>query len=292
MPVSRIKTRIIGVLVLLALAALGGCSSVRLGYNNGAWLTWWWLDGYVDFSAEQAPQVRRGLEQLFEWHRATQVPAYAALLASAQTQITEPTTPALACRWQEQVRELLEPTLQRALALAAEQLPGLSEAQFRHIAQRYAKGNEGMRDEFLQPDAAERRAASVKRVLDRAERLYGRLDEAQTGIIRDGVTASPFDPELWLNERQRRQRDVLATLRRLAAAHADADERLAALRMLLAYTERSPDPAYRSYQLKLTQYNCAFAAQIHNATTPAQRLRAREVLKDWEDDLRSLIAAP
>ncbi len=289
---SRIKTRIIGVLVLLALAMLGGCSSLRLGYNNGAQLAWWWLDGYVDFNSEQAPQVKRGLEQLFDWHRAAQLPAYAALLAGAQAQITEPTTPALACGWQDRVREQLEPTLQRALLLAAEQLPGLAEPQFRHIAQRYAKGNEEMRDEFLQPDAAERQAASVKRALERAERLYGRLDETQAGIVRDGVAASPFDPDLWLKERQRRQREVLATLRRLAAERAEADQRLAALRMLLAHTERSPDPVYRSYQAKLTDYNCAFAARIHNATTPKQRLHARETLKDWEDDLLALMAAP
>ena len=78
---------------------------------------------------------------------------------------------------------------------------------------------------------------------------------------------------------------------RLVAERADRDARVAALRALLARTERSPDPEYRAYQVKLTQYNCGFAAQIHNATTVDQRQKARERLKGWEEDLRALVAS-
>lgn len=289
---SRIKTSIIGLLLLAASALLGGCSSVRLAYNNAPQLAWWWLDGYVDFSREQAPRVKQGLDALFDWHRSTQLPAYVALLATAAQQATEPTTPELACRWQMQVRELLEPTLQRALQLTAEQSAGLGEPQFKHLAQRYAKGNDEMRDDFLQPDLAERQAKSVERAVERAERLYGRLAPAQLQVLREGVAASPFDPELWLQERQRRQREVLDTLRRLAAEKAEPDQRLAAMRALAAHTERSPNLAYRAYQLKLVDYNCALAARLHNAAGAAQRQKAREVLKGWEEDLRALAAPP
>jgi len=147
-----------------------------------------------------------------------------------------------------------------------------------------------MRSDFLQDDAGERLTASVKRAVDRAERLYGRLDEDQRRLVRRGVIESPFDPALWLKERQRRQREVQATLRRLVAERADAGQRLAALRLLAERTERSPDPVYRAYQLKLGEYNCDFAARIHNATTPAQRQQARATLAGWEDDLRALMA--
>jgi hypothetical protein len=42
--------------------------------------------------------------------------------------------------------------------------------------------------------------------------------------------------------------------------------------------------------VKLAEYNCGLAAQIHNATTAAQRQKARDTLKGWEEDLRSLVA--
>jgi uncharacterized coiled-coil protein SlyX len=106
------------------------------------------------------------------------------------------------------------------------------------------------------------------------------------------VAASPFDPQAWLAERERRQRDTLQTLRRLTAERADRDRTIAALRMLTERMEISQDPAYRAYQQRLAEYNCAFGAQLHNATTPAQRQAAREQLKTWEGDLRALAAPP
>jgi hypothetical protein len=291
---SRWKTWIIGTLrvlsVALSVAWMAGCSSVPLAYNNGPQLAWWWVDGYFDFSREQTPAVKQGLDKLFDWHRSTQIAIYLPLLGAAQAQITEATTAAQACRWQDQVRDLLEPTLDRALNGAADVLPSLGEAQFKHLEQRYVKVLAEMRDDYLQPDPAERNQQSVKRALERAERLYGRLDEAQRRVVKAGVVASPFNPDLWWQERQRRQRDTLQTLRRLAADKADRDQRLAALRTLVARVERSPDATYRAYQVKLADYNCGLAAQIHNATTPAQRKQARENLKEWETDLRQLMA--
>ncbi len=288
----RIKSVIIGVALLLAGSLLTGCGALRLGYSNGPQLAWWWLDGYFDFASAQAPQVKAGIERWFDWHRGTQLAEYAALLAAAQQPVTEPTSAQQACQWQARVRDLVDPALQRAVIEFADVVPGLGEAQLRHLEQRYAKVNEEMRSDFLQPDAAERQRESVKRAVERAERLYGRLGEAQRKVIAAGVAASPFNPELWLSERQRRQRDTLQTLRRLVAERADRDTRIAALRALAARFERSSDPEYRAYQARLGDYNCAFAAQIHNATTAAQRQKAREQLKDWEDDLRALLAPP
>lgn len=286
---SRIKNTIIGVAAALILVLLQGCSAVRLAYGNGPQLTWWWLDGYVDFSREQAPLVKGALERYFDWHRATQLPDFVALLASARAQVLEPTTPAAACRWQEQIRARLDPSLERALGDAADLLPALGEAQFRHLEQRYAKIMDEMRSDYLQPDPALRLRESQQRAVDRAERLYGTLEAPQRRVIRDGVVASPFDPEAWAAERARRQKDTVQTLRRLVAERADRDTRVAALRTLVARVERSPDPAYRAYQIRLNEYNCAFAAQIHNATTPAQRRQASANIKDWEDDLRALM---
>jgi hypothetical protein len=288
MRLSLIKAVIIGGLLMM----LAACSTIRLTYNNGAQLAWWWLDGYVDFSNVQEPLVKNAIDRWFEWHRRTQLPDYAALLASAQAQVLEPTTPAQACQWQQQVLDRLDPALERALAQAAEFVPGLGDAQWHHIEQRFAKANAEIRHDFLQPRPDERLEASVKRAVDRAESFYGSIDDAQRRVIAAGVAASPFDPEAWLAERERRQRDSVQTLRNLVAERADRDRIHAALRVLVERFERSPDPAYRSYQQRLGAYNCAFAAQIHNATTLAQRRVARERMKGWEDDLRALAAAP
>jgi len=285
MPQSLIKAAIIGVL----LALMSGCSTLRLAYGNGSQLAWWWLDGYVDFSSEQSPRAKESIDRFFAWHRATQLADYIVVLGQAQAQVLEPVSPATACRWQQLLRDRVDPALERAIDQFTDLVPGLGEAQFRHLDQRFAKNRGEMRRDYLQPKPDDRHQAAVDRVVERAEQLYGRIGDAQRQVIAAGVAASPFDAQAWLAERERRQRDTVATLRRLVADRADRDETGAALRVLVERAERSPDPAYREYQVRLNDYNCAFAARVHNSTTPAQREAARERLKGWEDDLRSLL---
>jgi len=286
------KSAIIG-LWLLALLLLGGCSAVRIGYNQAPTLAWWWLDGYMDFDAEQAPKVKEALNQWFAWHRTTQLPDYANLLASAQVQVLQPVTPQQVCRWADDLRQRLSVAFAQGVPVAAEQLPTLRPEQLAHLERRYRKSNRDFEDDFLQQEADERLKAAVKRTVDRAEMLYGRLDERQRQLVAAGVAASPFDPAAWLAERQAVQNDTLQTLARLTAggpARADRESNLAGLQALAARVQRAPPGPYRSYQQRLTEYNCVFVAQLHNSTSPAQRQTARSKLRVWEEDLRALAA--
>jgi hypothetical protein len=192
-------------MIMLLAPWMAGCSAIRLGYANGPQLAWWWLDGYVDFSRDQTPAAKQAIDRWFDWHRNTQLADYAALLASTQAPILEPTTGAQACRWQDRIRDKLEPAFERAITEFADLLPGLGEAQFKHLEQSYAKRNEEMRSNFLQPDPETRQKESVKRTVDRAEQLYGSLEASQVQLIARGVAASPFNPDAWVAERQRRQ---------------------------------------------------------------------------------------
>lgn len=286
---AAVKAAIIG-WGLCALLLLGGCSAVRVGYNQAPTLAWWWLDGYMDFDAEQSPRVKDALAQWFAWHRRTQLPDYADLLAAARLQVLQPVTPQQVCRWTDELRMRLATALDHAVPLAAELLPLLKPAQLTHLKQRYRKANRDFADDFLQPPD-ERSQAAVKRTLERAERLYGRLDERQKKRVAAGVADSPFDPEAWFAERQALQDQTLQALSRLTAggaARADRASNRAGLQALSARMLQAPPGPYRNYPQRLADYNCAFIAQLHNSTTPAQRQAASERLASWEDDLRAL----
>lgn len=293
MPSSAAKAAIIG-WWLAGLLLLGGCSAVRIGYNNAPTLAWWWLDGYMDFDASQAPRVKDALAQWFAWQRTTQLPDYADLLAEAQLQVMQPATPQQVCRWSDDLRARIGVALAQGVPLAAELLPTLKPQQLAHLERRYRKSNQDFEQDFLQ-QPEERLKASIDRTVDRAEMLYGRLDERQRQQVAAGVAASPFDAAAWYAERQALQRETLLTLARLTAGgagRADPASNLAALQALSLRMQRAPPGAYRDYQQRLADYNCAFVAQLHNSTTLAQRLAARNKLKAWEEDLRALAAQP
>ena len=275
---------------LLGLLLLGGCSAVRIGYNQAPALVGWWLDGYLDFDAAQAPRAKAALEQWFAWHRRTQLPDYAELLVAAQAQVMQPATPQQVCRWVDDLRVRLATAMAHGVPIAADLLPMLQPDNLAQLECRYGKSNKDFERDFLQqPD--ERQKASVERAIDRAEMLYGRLDERQRQLVAAGVAASPFDPAAWYTERRAIQGETLQTLSRLTAggpARADRESNLAGLQALAERMQRAPPGAYRSYQQRLTDYNCAFVAQLHNSTTTAQRQAARARLKTWEEDLRAL----
>ena len=271
---------------------LGACSAVRLGYSQAPELAYWWLDGYADFNDAQTPRVREDLAAFFKWHRATQLPDYAALLARAQQQVVEPTTPAQACQWYEDVSARFDTAFERALPSIAGVVQTATLQQLQHVERRFAKGNDELQSDYAQTSAEERAKSAAKRLIDRAEAMYGRLDDSQRDRLTRALPGSPFDADVWLAERKARQRDLLQTVRRLITDKAGADQIQAALRTLVERSRRSPREAYRDYQQRLTQHNCAMAAQTHNMTTPAQRRFAAQKLKGWEDDLRALAADP
>lgn len=287
--VSRL--RIIVVMGLLA-GLLAGCSAIRFGYNQAPDLLFWWLDGYADFDDAQAPRVRESLAQWFAWHRRTQLPDYANLLARAQADVLADTTPDRACRWWAELRQRGDLAAEQALPYAAELIPTLKPVQIQHVERRYARINEEFRDDYLDKDPVQRQERALKRTVERAEFLYGALDEPQRALVARLVAASPFDAEAWYAERLQRQQEALQLLRRLSSENASRDGALATLRAYGERMARSPRESYRRYQEKLETYNCAFAASLHNATTLVQRQAAVAKLKGWEADFRALSASP
>ncbi len=283
---SLFRTAIIGLL----LALLAGCSALKLGYGQGPTLAYWWIDRYLDLNNSQSERTRAALAEWFRWHRSTQLGDLADLLAQAQRQALAPATPAQVCTWTEVLTVRLNRAYEQAVPAMAEVALTLTPAQLQHLEQRYAKVNADFAEDFLQPSPVERQEASLKRAVERAEFFYGRLDAAQRELLARGIAASPFDPQAWIAERRARQGDVLAALRRWTSVRPSAEALRQELRLLGEGLQQSPRSSYRAYQQRLLDYNCVFAAELHNATTPAQRRHAADLLKGWEADLRALSA--
>ena len=276
--------------MLLVLAALlSGCSMVRIVYKQAPELVYWWFDRYLDFDDTQSARARESIQRWFAWHRATQLGLYADTLERMRRDVSGPLTAAQACRWFDDLRAHVDTGLRQALPALAEEAVTLTPAQLQHLERRYQRTNDDLRGDYLQPDLAERSRANLDRSIERVEMLYGPLSTAQREAFARSLTASPFDPQRWLDERVARQQEALATLRRLSAERTTAQQAQAPLWTLIEHSQRSPRPEYRGYQQRLIDFNCTLVAQVHNQTTPAQRQAAAERLKGWEDDARALM---
>ena len=269
---------------------LAGCNALRLTYSQAPALAHWWIDGYLDITDEQEGPLKEGLADYYRWHRSNQLPEYAALLQRAQAEALQPVTPQQVCGWMAEGRRRAEIALKHGIPTALPLIRTINADQLRHLERKFGKSNREFRDEHLQSDPKERRKAAVKRVRERAEMMYGRLDAKQRDWLEQAMAASPYDAERWNAERLARQQDILQVLRTLQAspqmAPAQAEALVASLGERLL---RSPRPEYRDHLARLHDYNCGLVAQLHGMTTPQQREHARAKLQGWEMDARSLV---
>lgn len=278
--------RIIGA-ALLALA-LSGCSAIRLGYANLPELSYWWLDGYVDFDDSQAPQVRTALAKIHAWHRTEELPKLVTLLQRAQREAAADLTPAQACSWEPLIRERFAALRGQIEAPLAQQAAVLAPAQIDHLARKFEQKNRAWRKDWLDLTPAQLQDKRITEITSRAEMLYGTLDERQRAVLRQELANSPYNPAVVLAERQRRQQDVLSVLRKVAGTGlppAQAREQVAGL---LERWLASPDPAYRAWLDSMRQETCRLTASLHNASSPAQRERAMRRLAAWQRDFSEL----
>ena len=282
---------IIGLLCAASVLAVGGCSFVRLGYNQAHELAYWWLDRHADFDSAQSPRVRDALGQWFVWHRREQLPDYVRLLARAQAEVQAPMTAAQLCAWYDEGRSRARVAFEHALPAIAELATSLTPRQVENIERRQSKANAEYREDVLQVDPAKRRKAALKRGVERAEMLYGKLDAAQRERLGEALAQSPYDPERSFAQRRRSQQEAVQIFRQSAGS--DTAGRRATQDALAAYAlamQQPGDAEARRYSEEVTQYNCALIAGVHNGTSPEQRRHAADKLADWSGDLRYLVA--
>ena len=281
--------RIIGVLLLAA--ALGACSAIRLAYNNLPTVSYWWLDGYLDFDSEQAPKVRDELAQLLDWHRQNELPRIASLLQEAQALAPGEVTPAQVCTMADRIRERLLAVNDHAETAGAQLALSLTAAQLQQLERKYAKNNATYRKEWLDRTPAQVQEKRYDQFLDRTEDFYGRLSTEQRELLRQQVAQSVFDPKLADAERRQRQQEALALLRGFVADKPTPAEARAALHAYIQRVAEPPPGRWRDQQQALLEEGCRNTAALHNGTTASQRAQAVRRLQAYQEDLRQLVAA-
>ena len=268
---------------------LSACSTLQLAYNNSDEFVYWWLNSYVDLQDTQKLLVRNALQDLQQWHRQDQLPQYAALLQRLQTLAPQTVTAAQVCAVTHDMQHSFVLVLRHVEPAATQLAMSLKPEQLQRMRQRYDSTNQDWRDEWLTPSAEDRLKHRYKLSLNRLEDFYGKLDAPQRELIQQWLAQSKFDPEQSYAERERRQADSLQTLQRMASSK-DAAQSQALLRAWLDRSFTSPNERTRAYAQALWQDNCEGFAKLHNSTTPAQRERLVRTLKNYEADIRALMA--
>ena len=276
------------VIAVTALLLLQACSAIKLGYQQLPTLSYWWLDSTVSFSGNQTPAAKEAIDKLYQWHRREELPGYAALLQRTADLSAGPVQPEQLCRVVDEVQARLDTLMRQAVAQATPVAMALGPRQLSHMARHWEQQNEEWEKEWLQGDAEARMARRLDKALGRYNSFYGELSAAQIALIKTQLAQSPWTAEWGRRDRQRRQQDLLSTLQRITQSSMTQAQAEAQLWAVWQRWLQPPDAGQRAVVQSLSQRACENLAQLHNTTTPEQRVRVARRLRAYERDFLDL----
>jgi hypothetical protein len=280
--------------LLLAVAA---CSSLRLGYNNADTLALYTLDRYFDLDDAQEQLARERVRALLGWHRRTQLAGYAQFLDAAQKRIEASATAPLTA---DDVLALQAQMSERLLAVGTQAAPdlvllarSLSDAQMTHFTGKLAADNAKLRKERATSARRVPAADSVdperlKRALERARDWLGPLTAQQEALVRAAVVQQPDGELRWLQERERRQRALVAVLERIRGEQFAPAAGAALLEGWFADLAQPSAPEQRAAVQAARAANARLIAQLLNSATAEQKAALAKRLRGYADDFTTL----
>jgi hypothetical protein len=277
-----------GLLALLILIALQGCSAIKLGYQQLPTLSYWWLDSTVSFSSAQTPAAKEAIDKLYQWHRREELAGYGEVLQRIGQLSSGPLQAEQVCSVATDVQARLDVLMRQAVVQAAPVVLALGPRQLSHIARQWENKNEDWEKEWLQGDAQARLERRLDKAVNRFNSFYGELNPAQIGLLKAQLAQSPWTAEWGRRDRQRRQQDLLSTLQRVAQSGMTPAQAEAQLWGVWQRWLAPTDAAQRNVLQSLSQRACENLAQLHNTTTPEQRVRVARRLRAYERDIQDL----
>ena len=278
------KALLVG-LSLVGLLGLQGCSMVTLGYGHLDTFTLYLVRDYIQPEpGAQYAEVRSAVERLHQWHRQRELPAYAALATEAAQRLERPLA-AEDLRWVwTQFRQRYQSLVRQAVHEAVPVLVQLGPDQLARLEHRLAEENEKFAREFLSGDVLRQRRVYSERLQSQIDDWVGSLERTQIAIIDRFVQMHQPYLRLRLEDRQRRQREALALIRR----ERNAVELLPRLAALLADQDSGRGDEMRAAAQRWEEGISQMYLALERSMTREQRQRAQTRLRRFADDFSRL----
>ena len=273
---------LVGVVVF---AAMSGCSTVRMGYNQLDTIALWTADRYFDLDDEQSRAFRTRFRRLHEWHRYEQLPDYANFLGEAKARLERGLTAEDVNWFIEGLQHRYEIIVERGVDDAVAILLTITPQQLVVLQTRWDKINHNFASEYeIGSSIAQQRNAAAQRTIEICRDWFGSLSISQEQMIRASVGQMEMIGPLRQQDRMRRQREFLA----LMQLREKPDVFTEKLKYWLIHWQAGRSPEYQRAFALAREQRIALLIAIDRTLTPHQRALAAGRLQDYIDDFRAL----
>ena len=116
----------------------------------------------------------------------------------------------------------------------------------------------------------------------------GKLTDEQIEIIRKSLASRPTDATWWIDERERRQREFLALLRKIQTERPTEEVAARWLRTYFTHLNVPPEAERRARAESYRRGNAELVAQLINTRRPSSVPQLDKKLNDYAQDFSSL----
>jgi hypothetical protein len=269
--------------VTLALSAawmLGGCTALRLAYDNADTYLLYRANGYLDLDGKSSDELDERIDEFFAWHRKNALPQYARISQEAAKRLDD----GLSREDLVWGYDSLVANARQSLRVAAERiapiLDRLTPQQVAHMEKRFAEDNRKFAREYLRGNEQDRRKRRAKRLEERLEDWVGSLSNAQLEKVKQFSERTPLYDELRERDRKRLQGELLDMVRK----H-EAQKRLPEL---AANWDRGRDAPHVAASNAFRQEYFNLLLDLDKTMTQDQRRRAQANFRRYADDFSIL----
>jgi hypothetical protein len=281
------RVRMLFLIALMVMAA--GCSSIRFTYNHGDTLLYWWLNNYLDLDSDQSGWVKKDIDNLFQWHRKTQLKDYVQLLQNGQRQLAGNMTQADLMGDYRDIKARTELLAYKALPELADLARSVRPEQIVQMEKKFAKNNDDYRKKFMRGDLEERQKARFKKSMEQFDLWFGHFSSDQEAVLRKASDARVLDNDIWMDERVRRQKNIVAVLRKVQHEKLSKDATIAALHNLIKdMFARFDAPERKAFFDTYTEQTVQMILTAVKIATPAQKAHAQKRMQGWIEDFNIL----
>ncbi|MET0323087.1 MAG: DUF6279 family lipoprotein [Duganella sp.] len=271
------------------IAGLAACSSLRLAYNNGDTLLYWWLDGYVDLTSDQKDWVKKDIDKLFQWHRKTQLEDYIQVLQTGQRQLAGNPTSADLLGDFDEIKKRTQRLLLQAKPELADLARSLQPDQIATLDKKFASNLDDFRKKNMKGDREAQQKFRYKKSMEQFELWFGKFSSEQEAQIRKASDARPLDNELWLAERQRRQGAILTLVRKVQQEKLGKEATMALIDTLIKDSfNRLDNSEHKAFFDASEKGTAELILTVIRIATPQQKAHAQQRMQGWIGDFQAL----
>lgn len=196
-------------MLLLAAVMLSGGCGVKLAYNNMDRFARWGMSDYVDINAEQRAYFDAEIDKILYWHRTEQLPEYAALFESLESQFADGTSRAEMQAIGDQFFLWYEDIEAQLLPFGIEMLLSLTPEQVAELPEKLQRDNAELAEDETGLTVKESQARWQQEYVDGFSRFSGRLNPDQKAYLTEQSVRYIPQYDLWADYRRRWQADVM-----------------------------------------------------------------------------------